>query len=100
QPGIVAVGTNALLANVNGKITTKPNACTFSGASTSMPTSTGSHENARLNPTSRATAPSTRAGPVPILKPRRMPTPSRIAADQTWRTTSAVIRPASGGEGT
>jgi hypothetical protein len=98
QPGMVATGTNALLANASGNTTTKPSMITFSGSSTSMATSTGSQEKATVNTTSSATAPSTPAAPCSTRKPSRNPTPSRIAIDQSWRTTSATMRPASGAE--
>jgi len=71
---------------------------TFSGSSTSIATSTGSQEKAQVNTSSRSTAPSTLTGLVRTRKPSSVPTPSRIAIDQTWRTTSAAIRPASGAE--
>jgi hypothetical protein len=95
---MVASGTKALLANVIGKTNTNPSIITFSGSSTSIATSTGIQEKARVNTTSRAKAPSTPSGLVPTRKPSSIPTTSRIAIDHTWRTTSAVIRPASGAE--
>jgi predicted ATPase len=98
QPGMVPVGTNALEAKVSGKITVKPKIWTFSGWSTSMPISTGSQENASVKATSRATAPSASSGPVWTRKPSSMPTPIRMAIDQTCRATSAAIRPASGAD--
>jgi predicted ATPase/DNA-binding SARP family transcriptional activator len=98
QPGMVATGTKALEAKVRGNTTTNPSIITFSGSSTSMATSTGSHEKAQATATSRATAASTLTRLVWTRKPSRVPTPSRMAIDQTWRTTSAAIRPARGAE--
>src|SRR3954447_2642450 len=46
QPGMVAVGTKTLLVNVNGKVTTNPKICTFSGLPATTPTSTASHDTA------------------------------------------------------
>src|SRR5215510_8420373 len=48
QPGMVTVGTKALLVNVSGNVTTKPKICTFSGLSTITPTSTASHDTASV----------------------------------------------------
>src|SRR5687767_9184990 len=48
HPGIVSVGTNALLVNVSGNVTTKPKICTFSGLSTTTPTSTAIHDTASV----------------------------------------------------
>src|SRR6266487_1753093 len=64
QPGMVEVGTKALLAKVSGNSTVNPNTCTFSGSLTSMPISTGSHEKASVKPISRAIAPTALARPV------------------------------------
>src|SRR6266487_234619 len=98
QPGMVEVGTKALLAKVSGNSTVNPNTCTFSGSLTSMPISTGSHEKASVKPISRAIAPTALARPVWTRKPRIEPTPSRIPTDHACLTTSAAMRPASGAE--
>src|SRR6266487_3423117 len=81
QPGMVEVGTKALLAKVSGNSTVNPNTCTFSGSLTSM-----------------AIAPTALARPVWTRKPRIEPTPSRIPTDHACLTTSAAMRPASGAE--
>src|SRR5215470_7536584 len=57
QPGMVLVGTNALLVNVSGKVTTNPKICTFSGLSTRTPTSTAIHDMARVKTSTSAYEP-------------------------------------------
>jgi len=81
---------------VSGNSTTRPKICTFSGLAASMLTSTMAHDTARVDTSSRANAPSTPSGLVPIRKPSRAPTTSSRAIDHACLATSARIRPASG----
>src|SRR6185369_17282494 len=98
QPGMVSVGTNALLVNVSGNVTTKPKICTFSGLSTITPTSTATHDTARVKMSTSTYTPSTPDTPPCTRYPSSEPTPSSSEMAQTCLTVSATIRPDSGAQ--
>lgn len=81
QPGIVLVGTRALLTNVSGNNVVMPKSWTFSGSAAHTPTNTDTHEKTSAKIRIRATAARTPATEVPIRAVRAEQAQHRAGTD-------------------
>ena len=95
QPGMVKIGTNALLANVSGKTHTNPADWAASTLPTESPMTAEIHENAIANRTSSPSPPTMGSRPLWNRKPTSRPTPVISTTTRMLRRVSARMRPAS-----
>src|SRR5689334_6724296 len=68
--GIVSAGTNTLLPNVMGRMTSADNPCTERGWPTTSASAVNTQHSANENAITSASAPTTDSGSVPNRKPR------------------------------
>src|SRR5204862_7966006 len=95
QPGIEAMGTNAELANTNGKIDAKLAAWVDSTSRMDRPKRAESHENACPNAIASRMAPTAARKPPLNRNPIAYPTAVISSTTNRFRTEAETVRPVS-----